>query len=48
MRSKRDFLSVTDLTPAETRNLIERAEKSKSQPKVYVEGDSGKPLAGKP
>ena len=47
MRSKRDFLSVTDLTPAETRNLIERAEKSESQPKVYVEGDSGKPLAGK-
>ncbi len=47
MRTKRDFLSVTDLTPAETRNLIERAEKSKSQSKVYVGGDSDRPLAGK-
>ncbi|MEC8856572.1 MAG: ornithine carbamoyltransferase [Chloroflexota bacterium] len=47
MRTKRDFLSVTDLTPAETRNLLERAGKSKSQSKVYVGGDSDRPLAGK-
>ncbi len=47
MRTKRDFLSVTDFTPAETRNLIERAKKSKSQSKVYVGGDTHKPLAGK-
>jgi len=38
---------VTDLTPAETRNLLERAGKSKSQSKVYVGGDSDRPLAGK-
>ncbi len=47
MRTKRDFLSVTDLTPAETRNLIERAKKAKSQSKVYIGGDTHKPLAGK-
>ena len=38
---------MTDLTPAETRNLLERAGKSKSQSKVYVGGDSDRPLAGK-
>ncbi len=43
MPTKRDFLSVTDLTPDETRSLIERAKNSKSSPKV----DSNKPLAGK-
>jgi len=47
MPAKRDFLSVTDLTPDETRGLIERARNSKSQSKIYVEGEGGKPLAGK-
>ena len=42
MPSKRDFLSVTDLSPDETRSLIERARETKltGQP-------GGKPLAGK-
>ena len=40
MPTKRDFLSVTDLTPEETRSLIKLARDSKSSP-------GAKPLAGK-
>ena len=40
MPTKRDFLSVTDFTPEETRSLIERARDSKSSP-------GNKPLAGR-
>ena len=40
MPSKRDFLSVTDFTPQETRSLIERAKGAKSAP-------ADAPLAGK-
>ena len=44
MPTKRDFLSVTDLTPEETRGLIQRARDAKS----LSGGESGgKPLAGK-
>ncbi len=42
MPSKRDFLSVTDLTPEETLSLVERARDAKSS-----SGGGGKPLAGK-
>ena len=40
MTEKRDFLSVTDISPEETRRLIERAAQGKSRP-------AGQPLAGK-
>ncbi len=40
MSEKRDFISITDLSPAETRRLIERAARGKAEPE-------GAPLAGK-
>ncbi|MBM3943202.1 MAG: ornithine carbamoyltransferase [SAR202 cluster bacterium] len=40
MVNKRDFLSVTDLSPAETRQIIQRARQMKAQ-------GWGQPLAGK-
>jgi ornithine carbamoyltransferase len=40
MAKKRDFLSVTDLTPSETAHIIERAKVGKERP-------VGSPLAGK-
>lgn len=48
MPAKRDFLSVTDITPEETRSLIKRARDAKSSSKGKGKGaDSSKPLAGK-
>ena len=44
MPTKRDFLSVTDLTPEETRGLIQRARDAKS---LSGGEGGGKPLAGK-
>ncbi len=44
MPTKRDFLSVTDLTPEETWSLIQRARDAKSSPGA---GAGTKPLAGK-
>ena len=46
MPNKRDFLSVTDITPSETMMLLDRAQSNKSRSKTYVENDN-KPLAGK-
>ncbi|MCH8987885.1 MAG: ornithine carbamoyltransferase [Chloroflexi bacterium] len=43
MPAKRDFLSVTDFTPEETRSLVKRARDAKSS----SGGGGGKPLAGK-
>ncbi len=40
MVEKRDFLSVTDITPDETRRLVQRSAQGKSRP-------PGQPLAGK-
>ena len=42
MNAKRDFLSITDVSPDETRRLIERAQELKAAPP-----GSAKPLAGK-
>ena len=42
MSSKRDFLSITDISPDETRRLIERAQELKAAPP-----GSASPLAGK-
>ncbi len=48
MPTKRDFLSVTDLTPEETRSLIQRARDAKSSSGSPGPGAGGaKPLAGK-
>ena len=44
MPNKRDFLSVTDITPDETLDLIKRARESKLAPK---DGQQAKPLTGK-
>ena len=40
MSNKRDFLSVTDFTPAETRRIVDRAQRMKEE-------SSGQPLKGK-
>ena len=42
MSSKRDFLSITDISPDETRRLVERAQELKAAPP-----GSASPLAGK-
>ncbi len=42
MNTKRDFLSITDISPAETRRLIGRAQELKAAP-----AGSATPLAGK-
>jgi len=47
MPTKRDFLSVTDITPEETRTLLDRARSSKSDSKIHAGNDGSKPLAGK-
>ena len=44
MPAKRDFLSVTDITPDETLDLLNNARETKSSSNGR---DSGKPLAGK-
>ena len=44
MPNKRDFLSVTDITPDETLDLIKRARETKLTPK---DGQQAKPLTGK-
>jgi ornithine carbamoyltransferase len=44
MPTKRDFLSVTDLTPDETLGLLKRAREAKLAPK---DGRRAQPLAGK-
>ena len=44
MPTKRDFLSVTDITPDETLGLLKRARETKLAPK---DGQGAKPLAGK-
>jgi len=44
MPTKRDFLSVTDITPDETLHLLKRAQEIKLAPK---DGQGPKPLAGK-
>ncbi|MEE8464914.1 MAG: ornithine carbamoyltransferase, partial [Dehalococcoidia bacterium] len=44
MPTKRDFLSVTDITPDETLDLLKRARETKLAPK---DGQQAKPLAGK-
>ncbi len=44
MPTKRDFLSVTDITPEETMNLVQRARDAKSSSGA---GAGTKPLAGK-
>ena len=45
MATKRDFLSVTDFTPGETRSLIQRAREAKSS--TGDGSEAAKPLAGK-
>ena len=47
MPTKRDFLSITDISSAETMMLLDRARSTKSHSKVYVGTEQGKPLAGK-
>ena len=47
MPTKRDFLSVTDITPDETWSLIQRARNSKSNAKSSGASETAKPLAGK-
>jgi ornithine carbamoyltransferase len=48
MPTKRDFLSVTDITPEETRSLIKRAREAKASAEGEGEGAANsKPLAGK-
>ena len=44
MPTKRDFLSVTDLTPDETWSLLKRARETKL---LAQSGEGGQPLAGK-
>ena len=47
MSNKRDFLSVTDITPAETMMLLDRAQSDKLRSRMSVEENNGKPLRGK-
>ena len=47
MSNKRDFLSVTDITPAETMMLLDRARSGKLRSKTTVGNNDDKPLEGK-
>ena len=47
MSNKRDFLSVTDITPAETMMLLDRARNGKLRSKTTVGTNDEKPLEGK-